>query len=647
MAETMDTAPVQRPRSATRPMPAADAVPADDTPTARVPAPAATREQRPAPAARLGGPPSAAAPYDAPPAYPPAARGPAADPAVSPPGAYPPAAYPPGAYPPAAHPAVAYPPAAYPPGAYPPAAYPPGAYPPAAYPPGAYPPAAYPPVAHPGAAHPGAGYPGAPYPPGPPAAWYPGQQPPGRPAEAPDAAAETAVLPEGAPPTGPATAPPGQRATVTRVAVARSRELTGAAVRRVRAASRANGAGESGLTQLLWANALHAAGDAMIAVSLAGTLFFAATADAQRSNVALYLLVTMAPFAVVAPVIGPLLDRLQRGRRWAMGAADLGRAVLALVMAAHYDDLLLYPAALGVLVLSKAHNVLRAAVLPRVLPGEMSLTSANSRTSVFGLLTAAVFGGAGAGVAWAFGFQPELWLTAVVFTAAGVLAVRLPAHVDVPAGEQPADVLTTTRQSTVGRRRRQVSPHVVVALRANSALRGLGGFLTIFSAFLVQATAEGWEATLALGGIAAAAGVGSVLGTAVGSRLHTAKPDQMVLVSAGVAAGITVLAAVFFGFVMAAVVAGVSAVTNALGKVSLDAIIQREVPDAQRASAFARSETMLQLAWVVGGALGIALPPIGWLGFTVAAALLVLAVGVILWGLQRQRRVVPAEQWAR
>src|SRR5688572_14271539 len=81
--------------------------------------------------------------------------------------------------------------------------------------------------------------------------------------------------------------------TVTRVAAARTRELTGAAVRRVRAASRADGAGESGLTHLLWVHALHMAGDAMIAVSLAGTLFFAAATDAQRSNVALYLLVTM------------------------------------------------------------------------------------------------------------------------------------------------------------------------------------------------------------------------------------------------------------------------------------------------------------------------------------------------------------------
>jgi MFS family permease len=444
----------------------------------------------------------------------------------------------------------------------------------------------------------------------------------------------TAVIPEPAPPGGEP-----RKITVTRVAAARSRELTAAAARRVREASRADGADESGLAQLLWVNALHMAGDAMIAVSLAGTLFFAATTDAQRSNVALYLLVTMAPFAVVAPVIGPALDRLQRGRRWAMAVSHFGRAFLALVMLSHFDDFWLYPAALGVLVLSKSHNVLRAAVVPRVLPSAMSLTSANARLSVFGLATAGVAGAIGAGIAAVLGFDWELGATAAVFVVAGVLAVRLPRHVDVPAGEQPADVLTTTPIPTPGRRR--VSPHVVLALRANAALRGLGGFLTIFSAFLVQANYEGgWPATLALGAIAAAAGVGSLAGTAVGSRLHNAEPDRVVLISAAGATAVTVLAAFFFSFVMAVAVACVAAVTNALGKVALDAIIQREVPESLRASAFARSETVLQLSWVVGGAFGIALPPTGWLGFTVAAALLVIAVGLIVWSLYRGSRTL-------
>lgn len=433
-------------------------------------------------------------------------------------------------------------------------------------------------------------------------------------------------------------APSGRRRNVHRAVLAWIRRMVAALVGTVHRASRADGAAESGLTQLLWVNALHMAGDAMIAVSLAGTLFFAATTNAQRGNVALYLLVTMAPFALLAPVIGPALDRLQRGRRWALAASLAGRGVLALVMAAHFHDFWLYPAALGVLVLSKAHNVLRAAVVPRVLPAGLSLTSANARQSIFGLATAAISGGIAAGIAGALGFGWELRVTAVLFVLAAVFAVRLPKHVDVPTGELSADIFSTAEIPVPGRRRRVVSPHVVLALRANAALRGLGGFLTIFSAFLVQATFPGgWQATAALGAVAAAAGVGSFAGTAAGSRLHGPTPDRLVLWSAGSAAAITVLAAVFYSFAMAAVVALVAAVTNALGKVSLDAIIQREVPDNLRASAFARSETLLQLSWVVGGALGIALPPTGWLGFTVAAALEVVAVGLVLWSLHHAR----------
>lgn len=447
----------------------------------------------------------------------------------------------------------------------------------------------------------------------------------------------TRPLPEAAP-----------KVTVTRVAIARTRELSRAVARRIGAASRADGAGESGLTQVLWVNAMHMAGDAMIAVSLAGTLFFAAATGAQRSNVALYLLVTMAPFTLLAPVIGPALDRVQRGRRWALAACLVGRGLLALVMAGHFHDLGLYPAALGVLVLSKASNVLRAAMVPRVLPAGMSLTIANSRQSIFGLVTSAVAGGIAAGAASTLGFGVELWLTAAVFVVGGVLAIRLPHSVDVPTGELPADVLTTGEIPETGRRRRRpVSPHVVLALRANAALRGLGGFLTIFAAFLIQATLPaGWQATAGLGVVAAAAGLGSLVGTAAGSRLRGATPDRLVLYSAGVATAITVVAALFYSFAMIAVVAAVSSVTSSLGKVSLDAIIQREVPDALRASAFARSETLLQLAWVFGGALGIALPTVGWLGFTVVAALLVITVGLILWSLHRSNQTRLAGAWS-
>ena len=134
-------------------------------------------------------------------------------------------------------------------------------------------------------------------------------------------------------------------------------------------ASKADGAHESGLTALIWNQVLSYGTDAMITVALAGTVFFGASAHAQRGNVLLYLLITMAPFALIAPVIGPALDRLQHGRRWTMAGTAIGRAMLALIMAGHPTELLvLYPCALGSLVLSKAYAVVRAAAAPRLVP---------------------------------------------------------------------------------------------------------------------------------------------------------------------------------------------------------------------------------------------------------------------------------------
>lgn len=51
------------------------------------------------------------------------------------------------------------------------------------------------------------------------------------------------------------------------------------------------------------------AGDALLTVSLAGSIFFKVSTGEARSNVILYLLLTMAPFAVVAPLLGPIIDR--------------------------------------------------------------------------------------------------------------------------------------------------------------------------------------------------------------------------------------------------------------------------------------------------------------------------------------------------
>jgi predicted MFS family arabinose efflux permease len=132
------------------------------------------------------------------------------------------------------------------------------------------------------------------------------------------------------------------------------------------------------LDRLAWVHAASTCGDALVAVALAGTLFFAVPVAAARPRVALYLLLTVAPFAVVAPLLGRLLDGRSGAGRLALAAAMALRAALAALTVARTQSLLLYPLAFGLLVCSRAHGISRTAMVPEVLgqgPGPSPGTS--------------------------------------------------------------------------------------------------------------------------------------------------------------------------------------------------------------------------------------------------------------------------------
>nr|WP_226962597.1 MFS transporter [Streptomyces sp. C8S0] len=393
-----------------------------------------------------------------------------------------------------------------------------------------------------------------------------------------------------------------------------------APARGIRRATHAHGAGESGLGKLIELHAVNSAGDVMITIALASTVFFSVPTDEARGRVALYLAVTLAPFTLLAPVIGPLLDHVPHGRRAAMAGAMAVRAVLALVLsgAVATGGLELYPAALGVLVASKAYGVVRSAVVPRLLPSQFSLVKANSRVTLAGLLAT----GAAAPVGIALNrIGPEwpLYGACVVLLAGAVLAFTLPHKVDSARGERRAQILLH------GERKpglRTVGPAVLHALQANAAIRGLSGFLIFFLAFLLRVhPLDGQSAAVSMLIVGAAAGTGNACGTAVGAWLKARAPEAIIATMLTVLLAAAILAALFFSGIAVAVLAAVAGLAQALSKLSLDALIQRDVPESVRTSAFARSETLLQMAWVAGGAVGIVLPLDATLGMVVAAAL--------------------------
>ena len=227
--------------------------------------------------------------------------------------------------------------------------------------------------------------------------------------------------------------------------------------------------------------------------------------------------------------------------------------------------------------------------------------------------------------------------TALLAVAGTVLCLRIPKWVESTAGEVPAALRATRRG-----RRTPMGRGVVVALWGNGAIRVLTGFLTLFVAFVVKQTdAEPTQQLLLIGIVGAAAGVGVVRAATRRARGRGRCPAWSCCGAWARRSWWRSLAAALPGIATAAVVGLVGAAASALAKVSLDAVIQRDLPEESRASAFGRSETVLQLAWVMGGALGVLLPhDTFWIGFTVVACVVAL-VGVQTVLLYHGRSIAP------
>lgn len=439
-------------------------------------------------------------------------------------------------------------------------------------------------------------------------------------------------------------APAGSRVSRGLGATARVTRRAGSfTMRTARRAADAQGAGESGLARLIHMHFFNTAGDAAVAISLAGTLFFTVPSGQARGQVALFLALTMLPFAIVAPLIGPFLDRFAHGRRWAIGATMAIRAFLCWVLAGAVvdDSPWIFPAALGVLVASKAYGVTRAAAVPRLLPADLTLVKANGRVSMSGVVGVAVSAPI-AGLASLAGPEWVLRYAFLLFAAATVAAIRLPARVDSSEGE--GDLLLRDRDRDGARSGSVRIPGAVAyALRANVGPRWLSGFLIMFMAFqLRENPIDGWSTEVLTALVVGGAAAGNFLGVVAASVLKRINPAITVTAVLLADVAVVVFGFLLYGVLALALLGLVAGLGQSLAKFSLDATIQRDVPHRVQASAFARSDTTLQLAWVIGGFVGIAMPlDPARLGLGVATVVLAAwAVFVLTRHPRRMRRVV-------
>jgi MFS family permease len=390
------------------------------------------------------------------------------------------------------------------------------------------------------------------------------------------------------------------------------------------------------LDRLAWVHAASTCGDALVAVALAGTLFFAVPVAAARPRVALYLLLTVAPFAVVAPLLGRLLDGRSGAGRLALATAMALRAALAALTVARTESLLLYPLAFGLLVCSRAHGISRTAMVPEVLgqgSAGQDLVAVNGRMA----RVAALGGTAGAllGVALdrLLGGGAVLWAAAITFTAGTALALSL------PTTRRRREAVPGRRRDPMDRRAARLARppgRVRLARMANTCVRAVGGFTLFLLAFELRRQGVG---TAGLGLLLAAVGIGGVVGAFLLPRAARLVREDGLLAGGLLLCGTTALLLAGRVGVESAAAGGLAMGAGiAAARLGFESLVQREVPPPARGTAITRAETTFQLAWVGGAVLPVAFPLPTTPSLLAAALVCLVAAITYTVGLLRQRR---------
>jgi hypothetical protein len=333
------------------------------------------------------------------------------------------------------------------------------------------------------------------------------------------------------------------------------------------------------------------AGDSLVGIALADSVFFSLPVGQAKIRVALYLGLTMAPLAFAAPVLVPLLDRGGFRRLIAFGAGA-GRAAAAVFAAPRFDTLLLFPVAFVLLVLTKVHTVTKNGLTMAYAPSEDGLVQANARMSRLAVVSAVVAVGPGLLLLWLGGAQGVLYLAAVAYTATALLTLRLP---------QPAERRV---HGVVGARGRM--PSLANPAAATAGLRAASGFLMFLLAFALRRSGQPayWFGLLIVAGMTGAF-LGDVIAPRISERLRDEATVLAALFTAGTA-GAVAFAAFDLPILMAfAALAGAS---TEFGRLAFQSLMQRSAPGGAHGRVFVRYEVAFQLAWVCGAFVPAILP---------------------------------------
>ena len=380
----------------------------------------------------------------------------------------------------------------------------------------------------------------------------------------------------------------------------------------------------SPFTRLARTHAASVSGDALFAIGLAGSVFFSLDFTQARWRVALYLVLTIAPFAVAAPVIGPLIDRIKGGRRWIIVGSLAARAVLAYLVVQHMNTLWFYPEAFGMLIMQKVYSISKSAVVPGCVHSDEELVLANSKLtqlSAVAVVIAAIPGGIFYKIG---GGEATVALGFVVFLFGTVLAFKLP----------PTRVAITPEDET--EREELRSAGIMLASSAMGLIRGIVGFLSFMLAFdFKNDGAPLWQ----LGVVAATAQIGFFIGAVAAPWLRKRLVEERILMGSLVIMVLGGIATALLGGLFgAALLSALVGAMSSAAKQSFDSIVQRDAPDANRGRSFAKFETRFQLIWVIGALIPVVIPIPAAPGFALIATVALVAFASYFVGLRNLAR---------
>lgn len=353
--------------------------------------------------------------------------------------------------------------------------------------------------------------------------------------------------------------------------------------------------GRGAVVPLSVAHGLAGAGDACVSVSLAGSLFFNVSPDASREQILLYLLITMAPLAVLSPLVGPAVDRFRRRQRFVAAGFYVARGAACILLSATLLQLAFYPVALCVLILSKASGVVKLALVQTLVDDPEELVVTNARLARFATITAAVGVGIGSAVFAVAGPEWSLRTAAVLLALAGLVVIRVRPRTAVSVADEVAYAETHL-------------PMVVVSSIGMLAVRAAVGFFVFTLAFTLRRSSEPAYMYALAGGLY---GAGAFAGhTAAGLLRRWMREERLISLAIALPAVFTAVGVLGASVRLLLVVSLLVGLSTTLARNAFDGLLQRRAPEALLGRAGARYETQFQLAWVFGGVIAtpIALP---------------------------------------